>query len=961
MVVSMISVTINGNAINVEQNTDWLDDATEEFDVGSLLIVNTTSSTPYADFSDIVITNGADTYKSTLQRDIVTRQANGLYQHALVVTEYAIKLSMYQHPDRKFDTVDGDKTTYRYHLETILGTLVGYVAKTSPISVASDTLDLLDVDADEKEYTGGNLLITLLDMFRYVNAVPTFNENNEIGHKLLSEIGKEISFSRIDGEIIESDITDYGYRVHSKVKNATYESDLITGGTWFPSESDGATPRVDPNEQKYEDEKAIYVFPSNIRRIVDARGRNIGTDSGPETNWFINVVSKAEWDGLLVERDGDEVYKGDYKNNTPYWDGNQILNWGVEWDYETGTIGLKNKNVISQQIRRQLYVRDGNDNEYVNQDIDEIEVSFFYAPQRDMDVAQVRYDYERVSKNATVLNTQKDSTLELARYGTANKSYINRIGNDKYTVVVRYFDKNVLDPTAIPLGIKETTITDDTKNYTLGSNNNTIDIADGAEANFEIGQLVDLFDSSGLLLVSGIEVIGKGIGFLEGLKEGASSVDQEIGGFVRPQPPLRQVIDTGGTKDFTTGADVSFTDIDGFGVGDYVDLYDSSNDLQVVGLVVVAINDTTDTLTLYHPSESSVTVEVNGYIISTDLTAPFNVFDFTEDGYTIIKRQFIFRGTSFDVKYELTKNVSNLNPITGVKYEDVTPFTITGKSILTNFLYEEYYEFSDTDKTDDTSDSSVTKQILLNIFDFSSVVDTPLWNGTYRRGSSDYISMPCMCFSMGQSFLFNVQFNHPQFAGYKIVSDTLGKKIEPILYVDDFGQAESVRVQFSHEPASVNEDTYPLSTGFGLDRISMPIFNADIQPNEIFGLTFAKHCISDVDGLIIGDYFLENNSLVKTLGVANDIDVAVYDYNPKYTIYDRTLKGVVASTSTVTYTAGNKYFNINGVIGKSWAIYRNNPGGAGHQRILFAFNYTGTSLTRVYVNSLTDDPNINDL
>jgi hypothetical protein len=405
-----------------------------------------------------------------------------------------------------------------------------------------------------------------------------------------------------------------------------------------------------------------------------------------------------------------------------------------------------------------------------------------------MDIAQVRYDYSRVNKNATVLNTQKDSTLELNRYGTANKSYINRIGNDKYQIVVRYYDRD--NPT------------------------------------------------------------------------------------------------------------------------------------------------------------------------------PFEVFDYTSEGYKIIKRQFIWRGSCFDVKYELTKNQSILNPITGVKYESVSPFTITQKSVLTNYLYEEYYEFSDTNKTDTDSDSALNKEILLNALSYSSVVDTPIWNATYRRGTSDYISMPVMNVPMGNSFEFNVQFNHPKFAGYELYTDTSGwldrYQIEPLLYTDEYGQATSVRVQYSHEPANVVADTYPLSTGFGTPIISVPIFSADLQPNEKFALTYAKHCITDVDGFIIGDYFLENNSIIKTLGASQTIAIGVYNSNPNYTIYDKWLKGTPDSSTTLTYNVGDNYFDIGTAI--SWVMYNNNAASTGYKRVYFAFNKVSTAgLSRVYLNAFKDDPNIETL
>lgn len=775
----MISITVNGETINVEQNTEFLEDATEEFDVGSAVIINSESKTPYADFSDIVITMGSYEIKTILQKDLVTRTSNGRYQHQLVFTEYAIKLAMYQHPDRKFDTVDGEKTTYKYHLETLLETIVSYLGITTEITVDSDTLTLLNVLADEKEYTSGNLLLTLVDMFRYVGAIPTFNENNVIGHKLLADIGDEISFTRVDGEVIESDIGDYGYRVYSKVKNATYEADLITGGTYYPSKTGSVSVRSLDN--KYIDTQAVYIVDSNIRRMIQGLTSSYST----YTNLVINIVSKDEWEELETCRvlnsgsnDGTNTYEDDYKNNTPYYDGNVIYNVGTEYSYSGA---VPDQNVISQAIRRAIYkLNTVVVPPSVSVSPRDIDMNFFYQPIRNMDVSQIRYDYNRVLKNATVLNTQKDSTLELARYGTACKQYINRIGNDKYSVTVRYFD------------------------------------------------------------------------------------------------------------------------------GD----------------------------------------------------TPFEVFDYTSDGYKIVKRQFIWRGSSFDVKYELTKNQSILNPITGVKYESVSPFTITKKQILTNYLREEYYEFSRINKSNTGTDISTIGSILLNAFNYSSTYDTPIWNATYRRDASDYIAMPCTPFPMGNSFQFNVQFNHPKFAGYQYVADTIGNRIEPLVYTDEYGQAETVQLSFTTEPTSVSADTYPLSTGFGTPILSTPSFFAKLQPNENFGATETRHCITDIEGFIIGDYFLQNNSLVKTLSGAQTLTLGVYDTNQKYTIYDKKRKTSPDSTGTISYTPGNDYITLTGVTGKSWVIYNSNVLSDDYLKIYFAYNYTGTSLIRIYLNQLKFDPNI---
>lgn len=132
-------------------------------------------------------------------------------------------------------------------------------------------------------------------------------------------------------------------------------------------------------------------------------------------------------------------------------------------------------------------------------------------------------------------------------------------------------------------GVQATTITDDTKNFTAGSSNNTIDINDGAEAPFNIGDFVNLYDSSSGLLVSGIEVIGKGTGFLEGLKAGASSVNQENGGFV-------ELPATGGGSNDTVFLDGTFAS----GTDNFIETFKPTSTLEPVNGGVIKGTDFSD-------------------------------------------------------------------------------------------------------------------------------------------------------------------------------------------------------------------------------------------------------------------------------------------------------------------------------------------------------------------------------
>jgi len=780
----MVSVTIDGVSVGVEQGVEWLDDGTEEYDLGTLLITNTAKSTPYTDYDTIVIVSNGETFTGCLRQDLVQRMSVGKHQHSIKVAELALKLSAYPHPDRLYTTKGGLKTTYKIHLEELIAS--AFYGKTSPLTVASATLAFFDVDADEKEYSGGDLFKSIVDLMRTQGAVLTLSSSNVIGHNLIRRDGSLISFDRIDGQIITSDINDYAMKVYSKVKKATYEANLITGGTFYPDKNTGVTVRS--SETKYADADAQYIIDSGIRRMIDARGKNITTNSiGTQTNLLIKIVSKEEWDDLELNREyasatpGASVYEGTYKNNTPYFieDDNVIYNIGTEYEYNGWVIGQP-RDALNQAIRRGLVASGESETEFKTQTIKDVEIVFYYQPIRDMDIVQERHDLERVGKISTITNQQKDSKLELARFGNANKQLINRMGNDTKQITVRYYDKN-------------------TPTY------------------FQIG-------------------------------------------------------------------------------------------------------------------------------------------DYTSDGYAIIKRQFLFRGSSQDITYLLTKNQSILNPNTSVKRNFVSPFTISKRNILTNFVYEEYIEFSATRKTD-TSSQLVLREILFNGLSYDAAYDKSMYNCQYRRGASDFINMSVMSIPMGSSFEFNAQFNHPKFAGYQLVSDTVGTKLKPVSYGDANGEVDTARFYFMHS-STINSDLHPVGSWNTNWNFEIGAVNIGLNPDEILGMTAVKHCITDDKNLIVGDYFLQNNSIIKELGGAQGISLVYYDDNPRYNtgdIYAKTWDGTVSYTLD---TGGYEFFSVVNVpADKSWALIET----AAPNRIYFAYNNTGTDIDRVYMNLLKDRPNTETL
>lgn len=776
----MVSVKIDTVPISIESGLEFVVDGGEEFNLGIMKLVNTRKRLAYTDYADIEITVNSKVFEACIQKDLSKRTSIGRYNHDIVLAEPVIKLSQYVHPDREFSTINGVQPTWLYHIEQILLTLE--LGVTSPFTVHADTQTLFDDTAVDKEYSGGDLLTTITDIFRSKNAVPTLSLDNVIGHELFGAEGNAITIGDIIAETLTSDIADYGLAVHSKVKGGTYEGNLTTGGTYFPAKGYGVTPRS--KEDKYDDDDAQYFLDSGIRRNISAIIMNLSiasTTVQAEVGHFI--VSKDEWDDLLTESDATTLYNGKFKNNTFYF---------VEGDSVIQNVGVKTKNsgalvtgddTMESLIKSWIVQFSGFSlGDYNAQSISNIEIQWFYQPTRDFDVRIERHNLDRVVKNATVMNNQKDSVLELQRYGQALKSHINRIGNDTFEVSIRYSD-----------------------------------------------------------LVA-----------------------------------------------FTT----------------------------------------------------------------------WDINDFTSDGYKIVKIKFLTRDNSLDVTYLFTKNQSILNPQTSVNRK-VSPFTISKRNILTCFTYNEYVEFSGTDRAKTSGLQDDGLKVMLNALKWDATKDLPIYLGQFSSVSSGgtLIDMSAMSIPMGQSLVFNVQFREPRIAGYQLTADgILGHKLTPIPYGDINGEVDKITMWFGSAGVVV-PDNHPIGSLVSPIQMAIPLTEIGLNPDEIFGLTLHQHIITDRSNLIIGDYFTENNSMIKELALEPAVTIVQYENNPNHTIYDKVLKnlGDVVGGATFSINAAYDEITITSTPGYSWAIAET----AFPHRIYMAYNnIDGTDLNTIYINRLKARPNV---
>ncbi len=126
----------------------------------------------------------------------------------------------------------------------------------------------------------------------------------------------------------------------------------------------------------------------------------------------------------------------------------------------------------------------------------------------------------------------------------------------------------------------------------------------------------------------------------------------------------------------------------------------------------------------------------------------------------------------------------------------------------------------------------------------------------------------------------------------------------------------------------------------------------------MLGVSSIIHNITDRENLIVGDFFAENNSLVKLLETERGVILYYYAGTTKHTIYDRYRKSGVSGTGNYAIDSAYKEITITNVpTGSSWVICKSTS----PYDIYLAFNYIDADMNTIYINSLEDRPNIETL
>lgn len=430
-----VNDTLTNTVINLHPEAPFeiVDDKTEALDSGTMVCKHLSREDEFIEGDEITITIDSEVFYRIVETDNVITIADGIYNHELTLVEETAKLTKYVGADR-FLTVDsnGAKLTYNQHLELLRQTVP--LQGDRPFTVPASTISLLNKQASTKKYENPTLLDNLTELFRGVNAVPRLLRSGDLSFDLYNERNNPITLGQLTGQRRQNDLANFALNVRSKAKNLIFEGGTVTSGTWFPSETEGITPRS--STSKYDDSTSQWQINRGIRKVIDGTLMDLEIEFPAGSGTFINIdlditsqiVSQEEWEGLPIGT--GTAGEGATQNNTIYHKigGETINNIGDKFE----EVGI-DPTIIELLIKEALF----NDptysaSNYSATTISGLKLRIFFQPYFDADLTSRKY--EGVSKRSYMLSNQKDKIVDLRRYANILMSTANQLANGNWVV-----------------------------------------------------------------------------------------------------------------------------------------------------------------------------------------------------------------------------------------------------------------------------------------------------------------------------------------------------------------------------------------------------------------------------------------------------------------------------------------------------------------------------------------------
>lgn len=435
----MVSVQINDTTTNTtldlypEAPLSVTDDKTEALDSGLMICKHLTREEPFVEGDEVTITIDSKIFYRLVETDIVTTIADGVHNHEITLIEETAKLTKALGADRYFTVSSaGAKLTYKDHLNILY--LTAPLQGDRFFSIPTATTNFLDVNAGEKKYEGAHMLDNLTELFRSRDAVPRLLRGGGLTYDLYNEKNNQITLGDLTGQRKDNNLSNYALSVRAKATNLIFEGGTITAGTFFPSETEGITPRSSSNV--YADSKAQWQINKGIRRVIQGKFIDLSIEFPATSGTYIDidldistqVVSKEEYEGLPIG--STTIGQGVVQNNTIYHSigGTTIANVGniVE------DVGI-DPTVIELLIKEALYNHPTYDQtNYRAAGINTLKLQIFFQPYFSADITSQKHN--GVNKRSAMLVGQKDKIVDLRRYSNVLKGIVNRLANSNWII-----------------------------------------------------------------------------------------------------------------------------------------------------------------------------------------------------------------------------------------------------------------------------------------------------------------------------------------------------------------------------------------------------------------------------------------------------------------------------------------------------------------------------------------------
>ena len=152
--------------------------------------------------------------------------------------------------------------------------------------------------------------------------------------------------------------------------------------------------------------------------------------------------------------------------------------------------------------------------------------------------------------------------------------------------------------------------------------------------------------------------------------------------------------------------------------------------------------------------------------------------------------------------------------------------------------------------------------------------------------------------------------------------------------------------------------TFPVGGTASNELIGPKVFTVGLNPNETLGKTMIIQPVTDRSNLIIHDFFALNNSLMKELGSAQGISIYHYDGDRQFNIYDKVLQSGSNGVGSYALDSSYKGLLISSVpTGSSWLMCST----AAPYNIYMSYSYDGTDMNSIFINSNTEEQDIETL